>query len=106
MYIVPNSLKVPRDTRLEVAARAREKRLLLNITQAELAERTGVSLSSIKRFEKTGEISFASLLELALILGSLDEFDRIFIPPTPGSLFEKATRQRQRSRTKQRSSPL
>lgn len=96
-------LKVPRDVRLDMAARARAKRLLLNITQAELAERTGVSLSSVRRFEKTGEISLSGLLEIALALHSLEAFDQLFAPPVR-SLFEKTPRPRQRSR-KQRKHP-
>lgn len=97
-------LKVPRDVRLDMAARARAKRLLLNITQAELAERTGVSLSSVRQFEKTGKISLSGLLEIALALHSLEEFDQLFAPPPVRSLFEKTPKPRQRSR-KQRKHP-
>jgi hypothetical protein len=39
-----------------------------------------VSLGSLKRFESTGEISLASLLQLVEILNRLDDFDLILKP--------------------------
>lgn len=54
------------------------KRLELNITQAELASRSGVSLGSVKRFETTSEISLKNLLMIALVVGSSDEFLPLF----------------------------
>lgn len=50
----------------------------MKITQKDMAERTGVSLGSIKRFEQTGEISFHSLLKIAFVLDCLDDFDQLF----------------------------
>lgn len=47
-------------------------------SQAELAERSGVSLGSIKRFERTGKISLESLLKLLHILDYLEKFDHAF----------------------------
>jgi transcriptional regulator with XRE-family HTH domain len=40
-------LKSPTEIRQEIAARAKERRLTLNISQKELAERSGVSLGSV-----------------------------------------------------------
>jgi transcriptional regulator with XRE-family HTH domain len=54
------------------------KRLELNITQSELASKSGVSLGSIKRFETTAEISLKNLLMIALVVGSSDEFLQLF----------------------------
>lgn len=39
-----------------------------------------MSLGSIKRFERTGQISLESLLKLALVLNSLDSFNSVFAP--------------------------
>lgn len=61
----------------------KNKRLELNLTQAGLASRSGVSLGSLKRFEKSGEISLKSLLKLSFILQNLDDFDLIVNPKTP-----------------------
>ncbi len=42
-----------------------------------MAERSGVSLGSLKRFENTGKISLESLLKLMHLLGRLNEIDSI-----------------------------
>ncbi|MDL2307122.1 helix-turn-helix transcriptional regulator [Desulfovibrio sp. OttesenSCG-928-C06] len=56
---------MPKDIRIRIASKAKARRLFLNISQKELADRSGVSLGSIKRFESNGQISLSSLLELA-----------------------------------------
>ena len=48
-------LKAPQEIRRDIAARAQARRLALNMSQKELAARSGVSLGSVKRFETTGE---------------------------------------------------
>lgn len=72
------SLKLPFDIRTEIATRAKKIRLAKGFTQQGLALRSGVSLGSIKRFERTGNISLISLLSLAITLGRLDDFDQVF----------------------------
>ncbi len=96
------TLQTPRDVLLACAQSARELRLGENMTQKELADRMGVSVGTIKRFERTGEIQFSSLLTLALVLGRLDDFDAVFTRPrTPASLFNlKEPPKRQRARKK------
>ena len=82
------SLKTPKEISLEIAARLKAKRLSQNLTQAGLAMRAGMSTPSLKRFEKTGEISFVSLLNIALVLDCLDECDHLFTDTSkPTSLF-------------------
>lgn len=99
MHIHP-ALQTPFDVQRELAARAKARRLELNITQAELAERSGVSLGSLRRFETTGEVSLRAFLELAFVLGELKEFSALFRPLRTVSLFEEPPRTRQRSRKK------
>ena len=101
------ALQTPHDVQMGLAKRARERRLLLNITQAELAERSGVSLASVRRFETSGEISLRSFLAMALVLGELKEVAELFQPPPPMSLFAKNSRPRKRSRkmTSERGEP-
>ncbi len=48
----------------EVAKTLKTRRLARNITQAELAELSGVPLPTLCRFEQTGEISLSSFLKL------------------------------------------
>ena len=52
----------------------KQRRKALGYTQPELASRSGVSLGSLKRFERFGQISLESLLKLALVLKCLGEF--------------------------------
>ena len=52
----------------------RQRRKALGYTQPELATRSGVSLGSLKRFERFGQISLESLLKLALALECLGDF--------------------------------
>ena len=52
----------------------KNRRLSFDLTQEGLANRSGVSLGSLKRFESTGQISLESLLKLAVILDCLEDF--------------------------------
>jgi len=63
-----------------IAQRHKSLRKKLHLTQAEMAERSGVSLGSLKRFENTGKISLESLLKLAHLIGRLKDFELIFEP--------------------------
>ncbi len=63
----------------ELATRFKTRRLAQNLTQQGLAERSGVSWSSLKRFERTGLIALDSLLRLSLVLECLNDFDQICI---------------------------
>lgn len=95
------SLKTPTELRQELAARAKERRLALNFSQQELAERSGVSLGSVKRFETSGLISLSSLLEIALVLGCINGFDALFAAKEDSrSLFKPEPKKRKRSSRK------
>lgn len=95
-------LKSQQEVVREIAERARAKRLEQNLTQEGLALRSGVSLGSIKRFERTGEISLKSLIDIALALGCLEDFASLFADNAPrGSLFEnKDEKKRKRGSVK------
>ena len=47
-------------------------------TQFQLADRSFVSYGSIKRFERTGEISLSSFYKIAEALGLSEELDSLF----------------------------
>ena len=70
--------KVPSQTILEIAFRFKKIRKSKKFSQAETAERSGVSLGSLKRFEQSGQISLESLLKLAYLFDKLSEFDNVF----------------------------
>lgn len=62
----------------EIAERMRKRRLEMNLTQQGLANKSGVSLGSLKRFEINHEISLRHLLLLAVVLDATEEFALIF----------------------------
>ncbi len=72
------SLDSPHDKQMQVALRLKNIRLSQNLKQETVAERSGVSLSSLKRFEKIGEISLANLALISIVLGVLNDFDHLF----------------------------
>ncbi len=68
----------PYSTAKELAQRVKAIRKKKKLSQATFAEKSGVSLGSIKRFERTGQISLESLLKLAHLLNRLSDFTRVF----------------------------
>lgn len=78
----------PGELQRDLATRARALRLARSLTQAGLAARSGVSLGSVRRFERTGEISLASLLKIAFALDAERGFGGLFAAPEFESLDE------------------
>ena len=70
-------LKTAQEVQAGIAGRFKARRLAMNLTQNELAARSGVTFSSLKRFEREGLIALDSLLNLALVLNCLDDFDKL-----------------------------
>jgi len=68
----------PTDISKALAERHKSLRKQLKLSQVEMAERSGVSLGSLKRFEGTGQISLESLLKLAHLMNRLGDFEYIF----------------------------
>ena len=62
----------------EIAKRFVDIRKGKKISQKRLAVLSGVSYASIRRFEKSGDISLASLVKLALALQLYDDLDNLF----------------------------
>lgn len=73
-----NFLRSPGDINRDIARRVRERRKEKKLSQVRLSERSNVSLGSLKRFERTGEISLSSLIKIAFALGCEDDFDFLF----------------------------
>ena len=82
------NLITPEDVAQQLAKKARTLRLERNWKQATLAERSGVTLASLRRFERTGLASLQNFLKLAFALGRLDEFESLLQPPDAGSIAE------------------
>ncbi len=61
----------------------RERRLLLELTQEGLAERSGVPLSTLRKFEQKGLISLDSFLKILSVVGGLEEMMNVLKPMKP-----------------------
>lgn len=79
--IVFTKLRLPGQAKRDVANREKERRKRLGLTQTELASKADVSLGSLRRFEQTGDISFASLVSICYALNCQDDLDGLFSTP-------------------------
>ena len=66
------------EKQLEIAKRFVAIRKNRKVSQQRLSVLSGVSYASIRRFEKTGDISLSSLVKLALSLQLYDDLDNLF----------------------------
>ncbi|APC91115.1 MULTISPECIES: helix-turn-helix domain-containing protein [Francisella] len=63
----------------DIAKRAQAKRLGLNLSQQTLSKLSGVSYGTLKKFERTGQISLESLLKIAIVLDDFEKFEQLFV---------------------------
>jgi len=69
---------MPSDIQKQLADDVKHARLFVNNwKRATLSEKSGVPVSTIKRFESTGEISLRQLLMLIHALGLLTRLDKL-----------------------------
>lgn len=73
---------------LHLAKRLSRVRKRRGITQEQLSGMSGVSFGSVKRFERTGQISLLALTKLAAALGCVDELRHLFENVPYGSIEE------------------
>lgn len=79
---------MPEELALTLGAKTKALRLSARWKRATLAERAGVSESSLKRFEQTGQAALDLVLRVALSLGRLAEFEALLEPPPARSIDE------------------
>ena len=92
----------PQELAKGIAARVKARRLELNLTQAALAKRSGVSLGSLQRFENKAEISLKSLLKLAVTLNATAEFKQLFTAVNYQNIKEVISEQKTKTRKRGR----
>ena len=71
-----------------LADRLKNLRLSKKWKRTTLAERSGVSVASLIRFEQTAQISLDNFLHLLSALGRLDEVEKLLLPPVAASIEE------------------
>ncbi|PCJ99184.1 MAG: transcriptional regulator [Zetaproteobacteria bacterium] len=57
----------------KISKNAQLKRLEVNLTQKELATRSGVPLPTLRKFEQKGTISLEAYLKIQMVLGGLEK---------------------------------
>lgn len=63
---------------LEFAQKIKKERLDQNITQEDMASKSGISLSTYKIFEKSGKGTFENFINILKALGKVSMLDSIF----------------------------
>lgn len=66
----------------KIAENVRLQRLAIGLTQQGLAERSGVALPTLRKFEQKGLISLESFLKLQMVLGGLENVIKSIQPNT------------------------
>lgn len=69
----------PKEISGEIVRNVRARRKEAHLTQEQLSIKSGVSLGSIKRFERTGEVALTSLIRIAVALGCQEDFLQLFV---------------------------
>ncbi len=64
-----------------IAQDFRKRRVEKNLTREQVAEKAGISISNVTRFEQKGLISLKNLIALAMALGYTAEIKGIFSEP-------------------------
>ena len=80
--------KTPNEIAKDLAEKIKAHRKKLKISQEVLAQKSGVSLGSIKRFETKYEISLQSFIKIAIVLGLDNNLENLFTTKTYASIDE------------------
>lgn len=81
-----NLLLTAPDIQRQLAERVRAMRLQAGWKQSSLAERAGVSLTTLQRFEQTGVTSLPNFLRLVAALGQLHGLSDLLLAPPASSM--------------------
>ena len=94
------TLNTPASEARELASRVKKRRLALHWTQAELATRAGMPLSTYRHFEQKAQISLQGLLSVAAALNALDDFHSLFASNTWSTMDEMLAESQSKKRAR------
>ena len=66
----------------------RKRRIEKNMTREQVAEKSGVAISNIARFEQKGLISLQNLIGIAISMGYTSEISHLFAEPKYSTMEE------------------
>lgn len=72
--------KTPKEITLILGKRVTQLRKERKMSREDLANRSGVPASTLRKFEQTGMISLESLLKLVKVFNRLEEFEKLLQP--------------------------
>lgn len=87
--------ETPSDIAIKMAQKLKSIRKRRKITQKQLAARSNVSYATLRKFEKTGQISLESFIKISMELGLLNELSNLFSDPTYNSIDEVINERKQ-----------
>lgn len=88
------------DISKQIAADFRHRRVEKGLTREQVAERAGVAVSNVVRFEQKGLISLKNLIGLAMALGYTSEIKGLFSNPKYSTMEELTQIRRNSGKTK------
>lgn len=91
----------------ELGTRIKQHRISLNITQNELADKCGISVSTASRIENGEDSIFSNYIKILNAIGLLQNVDMLIPEPQPDfkAIFEnKSARQRVKSKSSNKKS--
>ena len=89
-----NIFDTPSDIAVKLAQKMKAIRKRRRITQKQLAARSNVSYATLRKFEKTGQISLESFIKITMELGFTGELNSLFSTPIYNSIEEVINEQR------------
>lgn len=84
----------------QIASDFRHRRVEKGMTREEIAERAGVALSNVARFEQKGLVSLKNLIGLAMALGYTAEVKSLFVHPKYSTMEELTQIRKNTGKTK------
>ena len=87
--------ETPSDVAIKMAQKLKSIRKRRKITQKQLAARSNVSYATLRKFEKTGQISLESFIKISMELGLLNQLNNLFSDPTYNSIEEVINERKQ-----------
>ena len=88
------------DVAKQLADDFRHRRVEKGFTREQMAERSGIAVSNIVRFEQKGMISLKNLIGLAMALGYTAEAKNIFAQPKYATMEELTQIRKNKGKTK------
>ncbi len=70
--------ETPNSVAQAVASRVKQRRVVMRLTQTELAQKAGLPLATYRRFEQKGQITLVGLLQVAFALDCMNDFNALF----------------------------